>query len=461
MISLIHKYLLTSHRPDAVLDQNQLFKAIYGQFNVNNLVVWMDNKVETFINEGYRGNAMVYSIIRKIQDKDAEVPLLAFKNNGKEKRYKGLKYKVSDLDRAQSKLERVKSLDEVNKGDLMELLKQPNPTQTQTEFIKECSMWFRLTGEAFIYGVRVGGGLRDAKKFTELYCLPVNLVDIIQGDMFMPFKGVKFNIGNQTVEIPASELCHIKMANPLWDLQGTQMRGQSPLLAGIKFLSKNNEAVSSLKRSLENEGAKGFISPDASQDPEKWITAEQLPGLRQQLQKYWDGSMNKNRVGALAIPMQYQSIALSPVALDILKGMEYDDEKLCNLWGVNPALFRSDSKYDNLNEAKKQLVMDVCLPFLKQLEQALTDFLLPAFPGEADYLDFDISEYSELNADSKIVMETFWKGGLATLNECRIMLGFDEIDEDWARAIYTEANKITLEEAFNGGGGADFQDLVR
>jgi len=41
------------------------------------------------------------------------------------------------------------------------------------------------------------------------------------------------------------------------------------------------------------------------------------------------------------------------------------------------------------------------------------------------------------------------------------MLGFDEIDEDWARAIYTEANKITLEEAFNGGGGADFQDLVR
>jgi HK97 family phage portal protein len=275
--------------------------------------------------------------------------------------------------------------------------------------------------------------------------------------MFMPFKGIKFNIGDQTIEIPASEIKHIKMVNPYWDLQGTQLRGQSPLLAGIKFLSKNNEAVSSLKRSLENEGAKGFISPDASQDPEKWLTADQLPTLRQQLQKYWDGSMNKNRVGALGIPMQYQSIALSPVALDILKGMEYDDEKLCNLWGINPALFRSDSKFDNLNEAKKQLVVDVSLPFLKQLEQALSEFLLPAFPGEADYLDFDISEYSELNADSKLIMETFWHGGLATLNEVRTMLGFDEIDEDYARAIYTEANKITLQEAFEGG--ADFQDL--
>jgi len=125
--------------------------------------------------------------------------------------------------------------------------------------------------------------------------------------------------------------------------------------------------------------------------------------------------------------------------------------------GINPALFRSDSKFDNLNEAKKQLVVDVSLPFLKQLEQALSEFLLPAFLGEADYLDFDISEYSELNADSKLIMETFWHGGLATLNEVRTMLGFDEIDEDYARAIYTEANKITLQEAFEGG--ADFQDL--
>ena len=457
MISLIQKYLLTSPRPTADLDANLLNKAIYGQFNVNNLVVWMDNRVDTFINEGYRGNAMIYSIVKKIGEKDSEVPLQAFKENGKEKRYKAIKYKSGELDRAQSKFERVKNLEAVESGDLMDLLKHPNPRQTQIEFLKEVSMWFRLTGEVFIYGVRIGGGLRDANKFKEMYCLPVNRLDLIQGDMFMPFKGVKFNIGDQTIEIPASEIKHMKMVNPYWDLQGSQLRGQSPLLAGIKFLSKNNEAVSSLKRSLENEGAKGFISPDASQDPEKWLTAEQLPTLRQQLQKYWDGSMNKNRVGALGIPMQYQSIALSPVALDILKGMECDDEKLCNLWGINPALFRSDSKFDNLNEAKKQLVVDVSLPFLKQLEQALSEFLLPAFPGEADYLDFDISEYSELNADSKLIMETFWHGGLATLNEVRTMLGFDEIDADYARAIYTEANKITLQEAFEGG--ADFQDL--
>lgn len=452
MISLIQSYFQPEQKKD---DKNKLFEAFYS--TSNNIVVWMDNSNDTFVNQGYRGNATVYSIIRKIQDKDSEVPLQAFRK-GKEKKYKEKKYKSGDLDRAQAKFERTKNLDVVSSGSLVKLLEKPNPYQSQSEWMKEGSMWFRLCGEAFLYKITVGNELSTALEITEMYWLPVNLVQLIQGDMFMPVQGYKFEIGNQMVNILPEDVMHIKMANPVWDLQGTQLRGQSPLLAGLKFLDKNNEAVSSLKRSLETEGAKGFISPQNTVDPEKWLTAEQLPSLRQQLQKNWEGSANKNRVGALGIPMQYQSIALSPVALDILKGMEYDDEKLCNLWGVNPALFRSDSKYDNLNEAKKQMVMDVCVPFLKQLEQALTEFIIPAFKGQADYLDFDITEYSELQADAKLVMETYWKGGLATLNECRIMLGFDEINEEWANVIYTEGNRITLEEAFNGG-ATDFQDL--
>lgn len=453
MISLLQSYFLPNPKKD---DKNKLFEAFYT--HSSNLVVWYDNKTDTFINEGYRGNATVYSIVRKIQEKDAEIPLLAYKK-GKEKKYKSLKYKSGDLDRAQTRFERTKNLDEITTGSLVKLLEKPNPFQTQSEWLKEGSMWYRLCGESFLYAVRVGNDLSNKDEITELYWLPVNLVDIIQGDMFMPVKGYKFKLGDQTVNIEAKDVLHLKMANPVWDLNGTQLRGQSPLLAGIKFLDKNNEAVSSLKRSLENEGAKGFVSPQATADPEKWLTAEQLPKLAQQLREKWDGTMNKNRVGALSIPMQYQSIALSPVALDILKGMEYDDEKLCNLWGINPALFRSDSKYDNLNEAKKQMVMDVCLPYLKQVEQGLTNFLIPAFPKEADYLDFDISEYSELQADSKIVMETYWKGGLATLNECRIMLGLDEMNEEWANVIFTDGNRITLEQAFEGVGNLDFRDV--
>lgn len=449
MISLIQKYLQTTPSQPQKLDENLLYKAIYGNFYVNNLVVWQDSKAITFVNEGFRGNAVVYSIIKKIMDKSSEPPMQAFK--GSVKKQKSFKTKQVNL---------------VESGYLNELLKYPNKSQSFSDFVKEATLWYQLTGEVFIYGVRVGGanyqdalnsGLRDGIKFNELFCIPVHLVELIQGDMFQPVRGYKLRIGDQTVMIPASEVCHVKMINPNWDLQGSQLRGQSPLLAGIKYLYKNNEAVASLYRSLQNEGAKGFLSPYPVSEPEKWLTREQLLLLKDNIKTNWEGSANKNKIGTVGLPLQYTQMALSPVALDIIKGLEYDDKKLCNLWGVNPAIFDPGSKYENLEQAKKQLVVDVCVPWLTQLEQSLSRFLLPAFKGEADNLEFDTSVYSELQADAKMVMETYWKGGLATLNECRVMLGWDEINEPWANAIYSEGNKTTLEEVFNS---PDFRDLM-
>jgi HK97 family phage portal protein len=460
MISLIQKYLQTTPSRPQKLDENLLYKAIYGQFYVNNLVVFQDAKSETFVNDGFRGNAVVYSIIRKLMDKTSEPPLQVFK--GSNQKLKSIKQKSL----IESRIYKTKEMKLIESGDLHDLLKYPNSSQTFSEFMKELTMWFELTGEAFIYGVRVGGasyqealdsGLRDGVKFNELFCLPVHLVELVQGDMFKPVIGYKLRIGDQTVMIPASEVCHIKMTNPFWDLQGSQLRGQSPLLAGIKYLQKNNEAVASLYRALQNEGAKGFLSPYPVAEPEKWLTREQLLLLKDNIKNHWEGSANKNKVGTAGLPMQYQQMALSPVALDIIKGLEYDDKKLANLWGINPAIFDPGSKYENLEQAKKQLVVDVCVPLLNQIEQALSRFLLPAFKDEADSLDFDTSVYSELQADAKMVMETYWKGGMATLNECRILLGWDEINEPYANAVYTEGNKITLEEAFNS---PDFRDLM-
>ena len=37
------------------------------------------------------------------------------------------------------------------------------------------------------------------------------------------------------------------------DIQGTQLRGQSPLLAGLKFMQKNNESVTAGLKAMQNE----------------------------------------------------------------------------------------------------------------------------------------------------------------------------------------------------------------
>jgi HK97 family phage portal protein len=437
--------------------ENEFFKAFYGAYNLNNTVTWLDNKNQTFIDEGYRGNAAIYAIVNKIMMKDSEPVLQSFKETpGRKSKYgKSSKFKGTPISIAESRLYLKKDLTLVETGQLSELLKKPNRSQTQYSFLQDVSMYWRLTGEFFIYGVKIGVG-RDAEKFSELFVLPSHLVEILQGDMFMPVRGYKFRIGDQTVEITPDQILHVKTANPNWNLQGSQLRGQAVLLAGLKYLQKNTEAIASLYRAVMNEGAKGFVSPDMK-NPEEWFTPTQLFELKQQIQKGVEGANNKNKISAFGIPLRYTDIGKSPADLDTLKAMDADFKMFCNLWGVNPAIFSDDPKYDNMAHAMKALVTDVSMPFLKQLEQGLSDWLLPKYKGEADYLEFDTTVYSELQPDVKLIFDTYGKDRAFTPNEVRIMLGFEESEADGMNSHWIGSGMIPMVDAIMGEG--DFQDF--
>ena len=436
---------------------NKLYQAFFGAYNLNGTVTWLDNNAQTFIDEGYKGNAAIYSVVNKIMMKDSEPTLQAFKetSKGKKKFDRSVKYKGTPLSIAEARLYLKKELTLIEGTDLTALLDKPNKSQTQYSFLQDISMYWRLTGEFFIYGVKIGIG-RDANKFSEIFVLPSHLVEIVQGDMFQPVKGYKFKIGDQMVELMPDEVLHVKTPNANWNLQGSQLRGQSALLAGLKYLQKNNESIASLYRAMQNEGAKGFVSPDMK-NPEEWFTPTQLLELKQQIQKGVEGAMNKNKVSTFGVPIRYTDIGKTPVDMDTLAGMDQDFKMFCNLWGVNPAIFSSDQKYDNMGFALKALVTDVSMPFLKQLEQGLSDWLLPRYPGEAQYLEFDTTVYAELQPDIKMILETYGKHPAFTWNEVRVMLGFDEIEGPEGSTYWVPTNLIPAQDALLGN--PDFQDF--
>lgn len=438
---------------------NKFYAAFYGAYNLNNTVAWLDNKSQTFIDKGYRDNAAIYAIVNKIMMKDSEPVLQVFREGkGKKKRFNsGVKYKGTELGTAEARLYLKKELEliEPRLNTLAGLLNKPNKSQTQYSFRQDISLYWRLCGEFFIYGKQVEAG-RDAGKFTELFVLPSHMVEIVQGDMFEPVKGYKFKIGDQTVELDPDEVLHVKTANPNWNLQGSQLRGQGALLAGLKYLQKNTESIASLYRAMTNEGAKGFVSPAPQIDPNLWFSSQQMVELKDQIQKGWEGAENRNKVAAAGVPLQYIDIAKTPTDLDTLKGMDNDFKVFCNLWGVNPAIFSDDPKYDNMNHALKSLVTDVCMPFLKLTEQAFADWLLPRYKGEADYIEFDTTEYPELQPDVKMILDTYGKHPAFTWNEIRTMLGFDDGEGDEFATNWVTSGMIPAKDALLGA--ADFSD---
>ena len=443
---------------------NLLDRIIWGQFT-NDVIAWYDGKQYEFIKEGYQKNAMVYAIIRKIADKAKAAELQVFKPKVQRSRgkFRSLKYSKKELGFHHSKVIKTKEMQLIEGSDpLTDLLRKPNKYQTASEFVDEFVAWYETTGEAFLYGVGPGEESRNAGRYRELYWLPTHLVEIKMNPVGLQFSdelilGYKLSIGDQFIIIPKEDVLHIKSTNMEWDLNGAQLRGQSRLLAGRNFLMKNNLGVEAGAKSNKNMGARGLISPNVT-NVEMYMDPVQVEQFRQRIDDRVNGTDNKDKVVASGVPVQYTQMGLSSQAMQLIESLNYDDEKLCGLWGVNPVIFRPNATDANLEHAQKALVTDVVMPLLNLLENKLEGWLNPKF-GTDYIIEFDVSSFAEMQPDVKMIMDSYKDNETITKNELRIMLGWDEIDTDGANTLWVSTNKIPIEEAMTGG-GADFSDFT-
>jgi HK97 family phage portal protein len=438
------------------MDANLLNRMLYGQFTASTMVVWYDSNQQTFIDKGYKGNALVYSIIRKIAEKGKQCPTFVYKETEASKKFKGGKYSAKELNRWQSATFRKKELEDVSYSDPVNMLiKNPNPTQTWSEFLDSMLTWYNTSGEIFIYGFSPNDGLNKGK-IKEMYVMPSNYVELVAGNLFQPVKGYKLIIGDQNIEIPADQVLHIKNTNLTWDLNGAQLRGMPPLLAGLKTLQANNESTEAKQKTFQNGGAKGIISPNVN-NPEFWPSPDQRAKMDERIDERINGNQNINKIVASSIPLRYDAIGLSPVAMDIINSQNSDLQTLCGLWGVNPVLFSSDATYANLEHAQKALVTDVIMPQLQLIEEKFTEWIGESYG--ADYvIDFDISSYSELQPDVKVILDTYGKSPYFTGNEVRSLLNW-HASEDPAMDVHWIPNNVIPSEEALGNATTDFVDF--
>jgi HK97 family phage portal protein len=442
----------TPQRPDV----NLLNQILYGQFTASTLVVWYDSNQQTFIDQGYKGNALVYSIIRKIAEKGKQCPTYVYKETEAAKKYRGGKYSSKELNRIQSIAFRKKELDDVNYSDpVSQLIKNPNPMQTWAEFLDSMLTWYNTSGEIFVYGFSPADGPNKGK-IKEMYVMPSNYVEIVAGSLFEPVRGYKLIIGDQNIEIPADQVLHIKTTNLTWDLNGAQLRGMPPLLAGLKTLQANNEATEAKQKTFQNGGAKGIISPNIN-NPEFWPSPDQRAKMDERIDERINGSKNLNKIVASSIPLRYDAIGLSPVAMDIINSQNMDLQTLCGLWGVNPVLFTSNATYANLEGAQKALVTDVIMPQLQMIEEKFTQWIGKSY-GMDYVLDFDISSFSELQPDVQVILETYGKSPYFTGNEVRSLLNWHASEDPAMDVHWIPSNVIPSDEAL-GNAATDFVDF--
>jgi len=408
-----------------VNNSNNALRAINGAVlqNYNN---------QSYITEGYLGNADVYAIVSFLARKAASIPWYVYKLKPGEKarnsfmRYKHLSKGIQFQGAfEQALIERKNAYSEnvVMNSPLAKLLENPNPMQSQDQFLENLFGYHFISGEGDVYGNdgNTGG------KFLELNVLPTQFLDIYPDprDLY-GLLGYKLMVG-QGIDIPKDKVMQWKTWNPEFnDVTRSHMRGLSPMKAAYSTLRMSNNAADASAMMAKNGGAKGAIVPKPIGNNVATLTYEQAQIVKQAVNQDINGLDNKGRINVLQTPWDYLNFGLSSVDMDLVKTMQMSLQQWCRVFGMPTVLFDTDTtSYNNYQNALRDLMTNTIVPKCAQLRDELNKFLLPKF-GEDVYIDFDITALPELQQDmermSRILRDANW----LTMDEKRMAMNYEQ-----------------------------------
>lgn len=413
---------------------------VTNMWGMSTIAVYPTVNVDTAIQQGFKTNTAVYSIIKRASKKFGSIPRYVESKKTAEK-------KAEDADRIE--------------GKLADLLYRPNPMQGQDAFFSLLYAFYKVTGEGFIWLNRGDTGViiddevlalddkeHEKKPVLEMYVLPSNRVTIIP-DPVDPFGIIGYQLTDRPdIKFRKVDIIHWKDINLDWDLSSRpQLRGYSPLVAGLKTLEQNNSATDGAVRMYQNSGAKGALLNELSGTPTQQTQVTDV------LDNKINNIEHKGAVVALQGKWTYENFGLTSVDMELLEGKKLSMQELCFLMGMPYEFFDSQVTYANKSEAQKGWVINEIMPDCKQLDGEMNRMLLKSFGLESiGVICSDFDDLAELQEDRKTQIEWLMKGPF-TINEIREAVGYDDSTEDGADEIIIPSGYSKLSDLTGDGGG--------
>jgi HK97 family phage portal protein len=403
----------------------QYNRAIYNW--LGNSVLWNNENDDSYITQGYQKNATIYSLINLITKAATTIPFQVYEktNENDYKRYKALTSGMMDAASIQkASLLQKNALVELQDTELHKILERPNPAQSYNAWLTELIAFGKLTGNRYIYGIGPDTGA-NVGKFTELYVMPSQVMEIISNGIMEPVSKYKLEY-NGTKYIDASEICHIKDFNPYYDGTGSHMYGQSPLRAGLRTLTTNNEAVQTGVKYLQNQTARGLLTSEMGD-----INEVQAQQLKDKFRRQHQGSDNAGDIIITPNKMSWVNFGLNASDVSLIAQYNASIKDLCNIYNVPVQLLNNteSSSYNNMKEAKKALYQNAVIPELIKIKDELNRWLAPKY-GDKLCIEFDFSVIPEMQEETEKIVNQLSKAWWITPNEKRSAMNYGKDEEN-------------------------------
>lgn len=417
-----------------------------------NGAVLQNYQSESYVKEGYLGNADVYAIVSFLARKAASIPWYVYKLNKGEKaktsllRYKQLSKGVANkgaFERALIERKNAYSDNIVMDSDLAKLLENPNKYQAQDQFLENLFGYRILSGEGNIYG---NNGNIQGGKFLELNVLPTQFLDIYPdpNDLY-GILGYRLMVG-MGLDIPKDQVCTWRSWNPDFnDVTRSHMRGLSPLRSAYSTLRMSNNAHDASAMMTANGGAKGAIVPKPVNNNVASLTIEQANIIKRAVNDDLNGVDNKGAIRVLQTPWEYLNFGLSSVDMELMATLKMSLQQWCRIFGLPQVLFDTDTtSYNNYQNALRDMMTNTIIPLCSTLRDELNRWLLPIY-GEDVYIDFDITAIPEMQQDMERMTRILRDANWLTMDEKRISMNYEPKEGAYSYS-YVNQGLVVLEQ---------------
>jgi HK97 family phage portal protein len=378
--------------------------SLYGWLNNGQPVQLSDNHF-TYIREGYQFNPDVYSCVDLILQKIAQCTPIVYEVSkdklGQVQKYRNLLQGNTDIGRIKAKAIEIKAMKEVIVPGISELLNTPNPYQTYSEWLKHYVGFYLLTGNTYNYYNTLPG----SKKKREMFVLPAQFMQIISGGPMNPIQGYRVMnqrfFGSDIFDFNADTVSHLKTFNPDYTNFGSQLYGQSPLMAYRRTITKNADTRIEANKQMKNGGSMGILAPKDGAPP---LNPDQARDLKEQISSKHKSSGDLiERIFASGAALDWTQIGLSPVDMDIISSLHFDTKDICNAFHIPVTLMNdmSASTDNNVSAHMRAFIYNIIMPLCNIISDRLTRDICPAYnTGDKNYvIQIDPTGLPDLSED--------------------------------------------------------------
>ena len=411
--------------------------------------------------DAYCNNSTVYTIISLMARKFGFIPRYLFEvekdaNESASKYQKQLKSFNPNISAQRLKNMLSKAYqDKVDEQNpLQNLLMQPNPLQGQDAYYQSIYTFKKLTGNAFVWLNRnvddtIEGSDRLNYPIMSMWVLPSQYVTLVVDRSIFPADIIGYQFwgsGGIPIFLPKEDILHWKDPNPLYDSYNfQQLYGLSPLYPGMKLISQDDAARDAAVAMFQNGGARGVLYNESFDN----LTEKQVAQADKAIDTKINNKAMKSAVAQLPGKWGYLFTGESAVDMQLMEAQDRTFQRICNLLGCNPQLFDTQTTFNNVEQARKDLITNAICPDACSFRDEENRVLLQAFGYTQDQycIDIDVTDLPELQDDMEKLTARVMSNWTLSVDEKREELGFDPIGGPEGETRFIPTTLTTMEDA--------------